>query len=364
MLTEHKGNDLIIDAFDPCYEIGQGNECAVDTVYRLNVTNVEKQIFSIRKFGTYFLQKRKVSTVAQLVKNNNYDLVNFHFIPINVLEMVKACKRYNAKVMLTPLGSDVLRVNGRYRNNIKRAFSLADYVSFNTNIGFCKEVSHAYGISANKIVNLGYGSEVISSILELKGKYSRKEYSSIASIPNSKFNIVCGYNASLAQRQNVILKSLIENKQFLPEGYQIIIPLSYGNDKEVIKRDILSLNENHKLNICFLDYYLSNEQVASLRLITDLFIHIQTTDAYNASLQEFLLTGTTCINGAWLKYPSLERNGAPYIICKDLDHLSDCLKNCICNPSPVFIHDNTISEIVSNSWINRIKDWLSFFNEM
>lgn len=362
ILTKNKEQDLIIDAYDPCYEIGQGNDCGVDNVYRLNVSNIEKQIFSIRKLGTYFLQKRKVKTLGQIIKLNHYDLVNFHFVPINIFEMVKVCKGHHTKVLLTPLGSDVLRVKNKYKRKLKRAFSLADFVSFNTITGFCKDVSELYEIPKEKIVNLGYGSETISSIIDLKGRCDRTECFNMLPIPYSNYNIVCGYNASVGQRQESIFMALIDNIDILPAGYQIIFPLSYGNDKDIIKRRIIDLNKNHNLNIVFIEDYLETNQVAALRLITDLFIHVQITDAYNASLQEFLLAGSKCINGSWLKYPSLEFNGEPYIVCKTIYDLSDCVRRgLMSNGIESLLHKDTEKEIISNSWSNRIMEWKMFF---
>jgi hypothetical protein len=364
VLCSHKDDDLIIDAYDPCYETGQINTCGVNSVYRVKVNKLEKALFSIRKIGTYFLLKRKAYTLSQILKHNHYDLVNFHFIPSNVLDMVKVCKRGHTKVMLTPLGSDVLRVGSFSRYFIKKAFAIADYVSFNTSTGFCKDVMAKYSISSAKIRHMSYGSEVFSAILKMKGRHSRTEYSHMLSIDNSCYNIVCGYNASKAQRHEAIILALAKIKDSLPQGYQIIVPLSYGADKELIKHNINEINKSYNLNICYIEYYLTVEQVSALRLLTDLFIHVQTTDAYNASLQEFLLAGATCINGAWLKYPSLENNGLPYLTCDKLDNLSDCLKQVFDKQVHPSIHPSTILEIQSNSWEHRIQDWLSFYSRV
>lgn len=364
ILCQHKNEDLIIDAYDPNYETGQCNLCGVDNVYRLNVNKVEKVLYSIRKIGTFFLLKKKTRRLRSLLKQNHYDLVNIHFLPYNVLNMVTVCRKSHTKVMLTPLGSDVLRVGKIRQNSIRKASAISDYVSLAKSTGFCKEVTEKYSISSGKIRHMAYGSETISAILKMKGHYDKAECSRMLSLKESSFNIVCGYNASRAQRHEHIITALFKVKDLLPDGYQIIVPLSYGHDKDYMKRSIAELNETYKLNVCYIENYLSVEQVAALRLVTDLFIHIQTTDACNASLQEFLLAGATCINGAWLKYPQLENKGYPYISCDKLDDLPDCLKRGLDKRFHPSIHPSIVEEIKSNSWDNRIQDWLYFYQHV
>lgn len=364
ILCQNKDKNLIVDSFDTRYEEGQGNECGVENVYRVKLIPVEKKILKIRKIGTYWGERKKLSFFEQIIRNGVYDLVNIHFLPSNVDYYVRIAHKYGVKTMLTPLGSDVLRVNKIHVPSLKRAFNNTDYVSLNTITGFCQKVKDAFNVDEGKIVNLGYGSETISAMLEMKGKYNRQQYIDMLSLPKSSYYICCGYTASRAQNHLVMLDAIAKNTQFLPSDYCALIPLSYGPAKEQLKSELSEKCKELGIRYHILSDYMTIEQVAALRFVSDLMIHIQPTDAYNASLQEFLLGGTDVINGSWLEYPSLERFGKPYYTCDTIDSLTETLYHVIngeLNKTPLL--PDVVVEITGNAWSEKIKKWISFFTK-
>lgn len=365
ILCKNNQSDLIIDSFDPRFDDNQGNECGVNKVFRISSSSMMRRIYGIRKIGTFFKIRAELNTFEDILLKNQYDLVNIHFLPQYSEAYVKIAHKNNVKVMLTPLGSDVLRVGKLYLPSLRRAFNKTDYVSANFITGFCSQVKEMFKVPYLKMIDLGYGSEIISSIVENKGKRGKQELAACLDIPISNYYITCGYNASIAQRHHIIIEAIIANKDNLPSDSIILVPLTYGADKETIKQSISSQIEGTGLKVVFLTSYMTIEQVCALRLITDMFIHIQTTDAYNASLQEFILADTVCINGSWLRYPSLQKYGNPYYECKFLDDLPQLLNDILlAKVSPITIHYSVLDEIISNSWSNRIKGWIVFYNEL
>lgn len=362
VLCREKDSDLIIDSFDPRFDDNQGNECGADNVYRVQVSDLQRYFFKIRKLGTFFFMKECLKRFEQVVSTNHYDLVNIHFLPFNVESYVNIAHKHSTPIMLTPLGSDVLRVNKRYLPSINRAFDKAEYVSANFITGFCSKVKEKFQITENKMVNLGYGSETLSAMLEMKGKYTREQYAAMLNLPESSFYICCGYTASIAQRHSVMIDAVNKNRHLLPKDYCLLIPLSYGPAKEQLKEELSNQCESLGLNYFLITDYLSNEQVAALRYVSDLMFHIQPTDAYNSSLQEFLLGETMVINGKWLDYPSLERHGYPYYICDSLEALSECLNKVLTSQyQKPLLHQEIQEEIISNSWICKIQNWILFY---
>lgn len=357
--------DLIVDTFDPGLAKCQYNVGTIGTDYKFAKEGLLGKLYRIRKIGTFLANRARVSMLDEILKKNKYDLVNIHFLPVCAVDYVRVAHKNGVKTLLTPLGSDVLRLPDYFLSRVTSAFQETDFVSFNTITGFCKVVSEKFGIKQDKIVNLGYGSEVLSHMLNMTDGYSRQELSLKAGIPNSKYNIVCGYTASVAQHQDLMLHAIVKNKEILPEDYQIIIPLSYGPDKVQLQTELRKICEENGLRYYIIDRFLTDEEMAAFRTITDLFIHIQPTDAYNASLQESLFGGSTVINGQWLPYPSLERYGSPFIICKSLETLSDNIeyvlsKKLIGNN----MHPNVKAEISSNAWSNKIIAWVNYYKEV
>lgn len=364
LLNENKGS-LVVDSFDPRLDDNQGNECNVDHVFRVNASSVERFFYSIRKFGTFLFERKQEREFERIVSTCHYDLVNIHFLPTNSERYVKIAHRHNTKVMLTPTGSDVLRTKKMYLPSLHRAFNECDYVSCNTVTGFYHQVADKFSIPDYKIRDLSYGSETLTAIIKMKGKYSRKEFCEMLGVPYSPYYICCGYTGSIAQRHDIMIEALAKNKQYLPEGYRLIIPLSYGPAKDTLNISLAQLCDKYEMPYSLLTHYLTSEQVACLRFISDLFIHIQPTDAYNASLQEFLLADTEVINGKWLSYPSLETVGMPYHILKSLEDLPDLLGKVLRREvaRPV-LSKETEKEIIGGEWAKKINDWVHFYSNV
>ena len=363
VLIREAYTNLIIDAYDPRFEDSIKYDIPVNHVYSSGVKT--NWFYKIRKIGTYFFERRKLNRLKNLLEINHYDLINIHQIPHNALEYVRVAHRCNTKIMLTPFGSDVLRVSKIYKKSLSRAFHEADYVSANLLTGFADKIKTQYNIPESKLINLGYGSETITAILEQKGKINRKQQVAMLDIPYSNYYITCGYTASMAQRHSLMIEAIKANKDLLPKDYCVLIPLSYGPAKEQLKIELSTQCIEAGLNYRIIEDYLTVEQVAALRLITDIFIHIQPTDAYNASLQEFILAGAKCINGKWLDYPSLERHGAPYYVCDSLEDLPKVLKGVLCNELPeLMISNDVIEEIEGNAWVKKIQQWITFYTNI
>ena len=64
--------------------------------------------------------------------------------------------------------------------------------------------------------------------------------------------------------------------------------------------------KENDIDAVFLTDYMSVEDIYKLRKATDMFVHVQTTDAGCASIQEYILCDKKIVHGSWLKYEELE----------------------------------------------------------
>ena len=89
-----------------------------------------------------------------------------------------------------------------------------------------------------------------------------------------------------------------------------------------------------------------------------MFIHIQPTDAASASLAEYLLADVQVINGKWLDYPHLEKDGMPYHICNSLEELpsivSSFLRGEMRNRG---ISEGVRGELMKGAWSHQKENW-------
>ena len=61
-----------------------------------------------------------------------------------------------------------------------------------------------------------------------------------------------------------------------------------------------------------IQFFLSNDEVAELRIITDILINAQITDAFSGSVCEYLFAGAILINAKWLCYKELKKYNFQY----------------------------------------------------
>lgn len=309
--------------------------------------------------------KNNINTLKHLILSEKYSIINIHQPAAWLLPFVQFAKKKGITIIVSPWGSEVLRCPVSSQNRIAGIFQFADYITCYIK-RFKEDLIQLYHIEPTKFVSVGFGSEVFDLIPIMKGKETKEEMAEILKVPAGDYYIACGYTAQRAQRHLQMVEAIGENKDLLPNNTILLFQFTYGNNKDKSYYDEISaLCDSYGLKYHFVTDYLSNEDMARFRLLTDLFIHIQPTDAGNASLQEFLLAGTQCINGKWLSYPLLEFDGMPYHICETLDDLSLVMKKILNKELPDTLLSNTvINSILDSSWSSQRKRWASFLRSI
>ncbi len=273
-------------------------------------------------------------------KGKHYDIVNIHF-PVYVLRyIIKDVRRIADNIVLTPWGSDVYRINKLNIKNLKIVYGKADYVAVSGR--FADDCSKIFHIPQEKIVGLKIGSESIDTIISLREAISSVEAKKQLGISNS-YVISCGYNSSPAQRHKCIIESIGRIKGQLPDSLVLLFPVTYPKNPvyiEELKQQVKSL----KIKAIFFEDFLDNEALFLLRQATDMFIHVQTTDASNASIKEYILLKKNCINGSWLRYPEIEGCKLPYYLVDNLDDLGDVVLDAY-KKGPVKIEESVMKYI-------------------
>ncbi len=299
-----------------------------------------------------------VKLVLQISKMNNceYDLANIHYMSGSYFFIINMLKRKTKKILITPWGSDVYRVSGLNRWLINKTYKSADQVSFECN-NFKNDIKTIYSVPEYKFIELSFGSEIIDLIYE-NYKLTREEAKKELNI--SGYVIVCGYNASPAQQHLKIIKGLKEIHQKLPCNTILVFPMTYAKNEKYIN---LIREELRKSDFKYILYeeHMSGQEVLYLRKSADIFINLETTDSFSASLQEFLLANANVIIGSWLKYPDLEKWGVPYLKINNLNELGESILKIIYSEYKLAISDELKSDIVSRGFKSQIYKWIYYY---
>lgn len=304
----------------------------VNQYYSLKKHPFDTLIRRIPRVRSIYAEHKAVNRFSDLIKSNQFDIVIIHQIPTYADKLVRIAHSNGVKVVLEPFGSDVLRASNEKKRHLRAAFAEVDAVVGRKQSNVLREIREEYGVSPHKIFEQ---REALGGVIRLKnsrGKLSRKEMHELIGIPNSDFNIVCGYSGRESHRHRTIIDALIKVKDVLPQGYQILFPMTYGagNHHEIIinyASQLKALCDEAGLNTIFMTDFKTYEQMAYLHLITDLFIEIQPTDNGNAFMIEALYAQNQIVTGRWLNYQRFEQFGIPYYLLDKPEDLADKLRD-------------------------------------
>lgn len=325
-------------------------------------------VYCIRHGFSNFLYR--IPVVAQILKGldtirafkaiaPNYKVFNIQFVTLQACIIAKYLKHFTAKVITTPWGSDVYRIPKMWKPFAQKVYDNSDYVCVMPNTKFGNDVKRIYNVPEEKCQPLCFGSDVLDAIAN--STLTHNEAKKLFFGDENLFVIVCGYNAAKAQNHVQILESLASVKHQLPNNTLIVLPMTYGDRNGYVSFVEESLKKSG-LKFLILKSYLSDEQMVQLRLATDLFIHMQTTDAYSSSLHEYLLCNAKIINGNWLRYDELEQDGVPYTL-SDFNTLSEDIIATINAGTPIRSEalDNVLD---SYKWSTQIRRWKTILEEL
>ena len=311
-----------------------------------------------RRFAREYYVKK---TMEKLFKTTTYNLLVIYELPIYVDSLVTTAHKNNTKVLLYPWGSDILRANRYKIGRIGKAIKESDYIGGYRNSGTINYILQNFLFDKEKISLFSVVVPGIREIEHLENKYSRLEMSQELNISLSEMNIVCGYNGVEGQRHREIIESICKIKDKLPEGYQLIFPITYGNSQDYYQ-ELKDLCHDYQLRAVFLENFLTSKQMAFLHLVTDLFINVQPTDNGNAFLMEALSANNIVIVGKWLNYPQFEQYGVPYYQCETLDHLHLDIESVINGNFNSKVPEELIHELRSHTQEKLKKEWSIFIN--
>lgn len=314
---------------------------------------------------TSFLQK--VNTAHKLrvhfskfASNKHFDYVNIHYIKPDYFFVLDSLKRKSTKLVLSPWGSDVYRIHGIYKWLVKGIFKAADCITGCDN-RFTHDFIHIFNVPECKLRDCELGDEAFDYIVEHKNSIDSDNAKKQLSIDNH-YVISCGYNASEAHQHMKIIDAISQVKNQLPENTLLLFPLTYPDNPEY-KEQIKKRIHDSGLKAVYFEQFLNIHQLFLIRQATDMFIHVQVSDAASASLCEYLLCEKKIINGTWLQYPELKKNNiTPYFEVESIDQLSKAVVNAY-HAKPIKIGEELIQDFERQQWKVVIKKWDKMFKE-
>lgn len=258
-----------------------------------------------------------------------YDIIEFAGVyNEKLLEYAKFVHSREKDVIVRLWGSDFYRIYNPHQDWHNELFDLASRI-FVASKKMSKDFILAFPLQQDKLEVQSYGLSQLELLKDILDGKIAKDTSFLDERAYNRIVISIGYNGRTWQQHFYILDAIANLPHHLRNNLFLILPMTYSNSNEYIDYMRSRLNQ---LAIPFqiLVERLSLVQNLSLRIISDITVCIQFTDALSASVQESMMAGSVFIAGEWLPYKVFFEHGM-YYHPTSLANLSDTLNLVISN---------------------------------
>lgn len=238
-----------------------------------------------------------------------YDIFHWHSFDPDLAPYVHALPR-TGKLLITLWGSDVLRTSGAAAEKRHQfASARADGVS-----AASAELRDAFLIRcgqelAPKFHLVNYGSKLLPEIDRQKNSASLLRQS--LEIPEDRVVVVIGHSGARENQHLEVLDSLRTLPPNVLQRLAVVVPFAYAGRpgyRSEVETALGHLGTVWRL----LDQFLTPADVARLRCMTDVLIHVPVSDQLSAAMCESIYGGAVLITGDWLPYSPLRNRGIPF----------------------------------------------------
>lgn len=287
----------------------------------LSSNPILRLLFSIftNKAGSVFMRIDRRLFKARLRKIiinsliQNHDLIDFHAYSTIYIPFMLYCNERDIHFDITLWGSDIMRADERGIAEKRIGFEKCRFIKATENLQSI--VSEKYqGVFDDKLKTVYWGNNDFEAIDKVRGAIQNVETIRQSLLPKvgNKTVVTIGYNGSRAQNHLRILETIEKLPRPLLDSVFIILPMTYGAPEGYIDYVEKAVQ---KLGVSYVIYgeRLPVETIAKIRLVSDVVVNMQDTDAFSGSLQGHLYCGNVLIIAEWLHYVPLDRTGVFYL---------------------------------------------------
>ena len=256
-----------------------------------------------------------------------FDLYHMHYLDV-ALEPALAAIPENKPVVLSIWGSDLMGTAGVdvYSQHMALC-ERADVITLRS-LGMREIFLSKFGRRfLSKIRLAKFGVALCEVIDQLNKKESRAAFCARHDIDPGKPIVCIGHSGSSADRHLQIVAALA-GVQGLHERISLVLPLTYGAEPGYIDALRAAIKQSG-FSAALLTEYMSREEVAMLRLASDIQIALPEQDALSGAMCETLYAGNAVITGAWLPYTEFWDAGVWIERIPDIESLRDSLPRLV-----------------------------------
>lgn len=244
---------------------------------------------------------------ARLRAQGRFDCCLIHFVSENSCRTALAASGSIGRIIPVFWGSDLMRGELIGSGLFRRLFDRADRIILNT-----ENMQRVFHASAGECYRekervIKFPVDSFEIMDKLAAEETPQQRRAAAGLPQDRLIVVCGHNATGADRHTEIIERLSGCRAELIRRCFFVFPMSYGDgDIAGYQREVKSALDKSPLEGAVITEFAPRRESLRLYSCSDIFITAITTDAFGAVMQENLYGGAAVIYGKWLNYFELE----------------------------------------------------------
>lgn len=270
-----------------------------------------------------------------ILKQKDINVVHVHFVDNLNVRYLKYLPS-NVKIVCTFWGSDLFMSRSLWEHYYQcKSIMKADIITVTTPE---MEMVIASKFGQEAVAKISNTTFVLSpELFQLIDAYKLmdnkeaelKTFTLKSGIPDNKIIIAIGNNARLENNHLQILTELSVLPPEIKQQLFLIIPASYGNSSSDYFKEVISLAGKIGIPHLFIKEFLPDAEIAYLRLVTDIYLHLPVDDALSGTAIEYMYAGKIFITGSWLPYSLFRKHGLHYHLVNSFSEISNMLENII-----------------------------------
>lgn len=259
-----------------------------------------------------------------------YDAMQLLWIERAWAYFYKLIRQKTRRLNLNVGGSEFYRADMKERDYKRELIACADRITAET-VGTIEDFGQYYRKDIkNEVGLLPFGLEVLEYIKQsentdkdiIKEKYH---------IPFGKYIVTCGHNANPAHQHMKLIDALEQLPNCIKENIVCVFPMTYQQRQDSYISDINDRLLRTGLDYVVLTEFMNFHEMAEYAIISDVMIHVQTTDQLSSTMLEEMYAGSVVLAGSWLPYHSLHEMGIFFLDVNTIADVTTSLEEVIKN---------------------------------
>lgn len=305
----------------------------------------------------------------QLRSSSPYQIYHFHFCTPESTNFAHFIPPLG-KCICSIWGSDLLRGSGNlYYFNMDRVYGRADIITVCSpelrEIFLAKFGRHLK--PKIRYAQFPRDEQIYALMDEFRGNQTaKKSFRERFDVPSGATLVVVGQNAKRANNQMPVVESLGLLPKETRKQLVCFFPLTYGGETDVLACELKERCQELKIECRCLTNFLDWEDLALLRLNTDVLIYLLESDAMSATVTESLYGGATVIAGSWLPYGVFRRMGLNFIEVDDFEALASVFPRMLADMEAFRQPEEEVRSIISKKMAPReaAQSWVKIIHEL